>query len=517
MTRTLKSLVFELWKNNIDRQGILPKFTPVFERYIGIEDSSNYENILATLKSKAESDSKHTVLFDGEIKMIPDFNFITAIKNELATMNISQLETQNIKMYPDESYNKFYLENLQKVVNLAISKENFLNEGVRNNFICELLLNTANYILPLEIDSSYSNKCIYYGDIKKSNAYFLLLLAMLGFDVVYINSGKDSAELNSISNSNLIEFPLREATKTLREWSKSGIVIEQNNSVTLDLQNQMTQQLFTGTGVFRPWQFKENGTTKSLFFNSTIIDINQNWNEEAKVRSGFKVEGNVVNIPNFLWEIEGEYDDMNKYAELVNLLKNSKNKIFTTGKESDKLFDFQQGINENRLKLVFTQNSDLSFNIEKVKELPFYQYSSYNDSTENFILNKVNETIKDITLLQNGWTKDSILDFMMTCLSLSKEVIRVIDNFDYTSHIPKLIYFLEKDESLNVNNAHLIALFHKMGADVIVLSPSGMSDLSGFIKRDRYNTERLDKVVYDRELSQVKESKAKGFFKKIFS
>lgn len=521
MQKSLKNLPFEIWKNNIERQGILPTFSPLFERYIGVEDNKNsYADILATIKKKADEDKTHTIIFDNEIPLVPDFNFMTAIKAELQTMNVTSLSTQNIKMFQDLNYNNHYLKCLEEVVNFAISKENYPNEGVRNNFICELLLNTFNFICPLQVDSSYTNKCIYYGDIKKSNVYFLILLVKLGFDVIYINSGKDSNELRDLTNSNLYEYSLREGTSTLKEWTRNGKPIEQSNSVTLDLQNQMDAQLFSNTGVYRPWQFKEKGTTKSLFFNSTLIDVDTNWNEDSKVRAGFKVEGMTVTVPNFFWEVEGEYENNNKYTDLIQKCLSSSNNLLVISKSENVLFDSIAQNPSNKealLKLVFCQNHDMTFDIEKVKQLDFYNYSKYNDATENLILNKMNEVIKDMTMFQKVWNKNEIIEFAFNVLSLSTKVILSIDNFDYTSKIPKLIYFLEDDTSLQIWDINIIALLNKIGYDIIIFSPAGVSDLSSYIKRERFNSERLDKVSYDRKFNQVKESKPKSFFKKLFS
>ena len=57
--------------------------------------------------------------------------------------------------------------------------------------------------------------------------------------------------------------------------------------MTLQFERQIENEMFTNTGVYKPWQFRD-GTTSALFFNSTLIDLEMNWNEPAKVRQGFK-------------------------------------------------------------------------------------------------------------------------------------------------------------------------------------------------------------------------------------
>ena len=55
---------------------------------------------------------------------------------------------------------------------------------------------------------------------------------------------------------------------------------------------------------------------------------------------------------------------------------------------------------------MFCQLSNGSFDIEEIMKLPFYRYAPYNDETEKFLLNKINETIAGYSTVQT--TIDSI-------------------------------------------------------------------------------------------------------------
>ena len=56
--------------------------------------------------------------------------------------------------------------------------------------------------------------------------------------------------------------------------------------------------------------------------------------------------------------------------------------------------------------------SDGTFNKEEIKKLDFYNFSLYNDLTEDFILDKINETIKDKSLFVDQLnTNEKIIDF----------------------------------------------------------------------------------------------------------
>lgn len=517
----LKTLIHQLWKPNFERQGISPTFKPFFVAYIGVEEQREYNNVLATLQDKAEKDARHTVVFDNTIPFEVDFDFMNSIKSELQFMDVFHLKNEDLVMFP-EDVNPLFVEKLQEVILLAVQNEHFSNDSVRNNFITKLLLHVYNHIRPLEIvdlSLSKTNKCIYYGEIEKHDMYLLILLAKMNWDVIYINPLKEPFDLTFSG----IEKHLNKQIlpiESLRERSSQGTVYERFDSITLGFEEEMEQSLFTDSGLFRPWQFKK-GTTKNLFFNSTIIDLENNWNEEARVRQGFDVDGKIVKIPNFFYELEGEYEDTSKYKELVNKLVQAKNVLFSTGKVSDFL---DISISEEQvLQITFCQLNDGTFDLERLKELPFYNYAPFNDDTENFILEKINETLQDRYLFSQPLaTKTDILEFVGACLELNKKVIRLIDSFDFPFSIPKIVIFLDNESSVEPQVPYLLGFLHKIGFDIAVFSPAGMSDLSGYIERGRFNCQRLETIKYDRSFSSLgsiasrKASHKEGFFSKLF-
>ena len=187
MSLSLQQIPFELWRRKSERKGICPQFKPVFTSYIGVENQVKYNDVLATIHSKIQDDPRHTIFFDGEILLDADFNFINAIKNELANMDVTHLSKQDITLFENSDLNHVFLNAFEYVVNLAIRQEIFLNDSVRNNFICKLLLYAHLYIQNLDYSELdfHANHCFYYGDISRHDIYFLILLYIMGFDAFY--------------------------------------------------------------------------------------------------------------------------------------------------------------------------------------------------------------------------------------------------------------------------------------------------------------------------------------------
>ena len=95
---------------------------------------------------------------------------------------------------------------------------------------------------------------------------------------------------------------------------------------------------------------------------------------------------------------------------------------------------------------------------------------------------------------------------------MNDKFVEMIDSFDFVNNIPKLIVFLEDKKSLDEQSCTIIDFLNIVGFDIIILSPAGMSNISSYINKSKYNTIRLDKIVYNQKII----NKRKSFFSKLF-
>ena len=107
----------------------------------------------------------------------------------------------------------------------------------------------------------------------------------------------------------------------------------------------------------------------------------------------------------------------------------------------------------------------------------------------------------------------------MLILSLDKKIVRLIDNFDFTNDIPKVVVFLDYETELTKDACYVLAFLNTIGFDIIIFTPAGLSNLNTYIEESRFNSVRLDTTNYTRTLDSVKSHKPKksGFFGKFFA
>lgn len=292
--------------------------------------------------------------------------------------------------------------------------------------------------MPLERVDEYStpNKCIYYGSIERYAVYFLMLLAGMGFDIVYINPF-EKPDCLDLLGAELSVRNTRYPIGSFNDRASKGQAIHQIDSVTLGFRQEVEKTVFTDSGLFRQWQFKHGGTTESMFLNATVEDLENNWDAEARVRQGFVVVGKKVKIPTLFYEVDGVHSDENEYCAFVGKFVGGKDTLLISGKPEE-LLDITIS-EDDVLKISFCQRGDGSFDRDMLKALPFYRYAPYNDDTEDFILDKINETLSDSTLFSRPIVeKRDKVEFVAMCLQLNKKLMYMIDTYDFPFGIPKM-------------------------------------------------------------------------------
>jgi hypothetical protein len=93
-----------------------------------------------------------------------------------------------------------------------------------------------------------------------------------------------------------------------------------------------------------------------------------------------------------------------------------------------------------------------------------------------------------------------------------KEIIQLMEKFDYSQHVPKLIiYNNESRGMLSRSDAALILLLNQFGIDIIVYNPPGHNDIENFLHDSLYDTHWLEDVVFDLEYKEPFKLKKKFF------
>lgn len=497
-TENLINYIFDDVRNNSEN---------IFYEIRGYRDESGLNNLIALLDKKLLA--KNSLVFKGQIELPYNEALTKSILRELNNINLYSLEREDIVLVENVNLNNKIKKALSIVIPYAIQLENFLNINVTNNFVAKLLLLIYEYVTKLEFKDV--PKCVYYGSIKRHDCYFLIILAIIGVDVIYINPTKLTVfhDINNKYFAKLIEEDdiCKDISYDVR--LSKGTFIEKVVTSAKKATNELEKALYTDSGIYKPWQFI-SGNTKSIMLSAVIEDIETYLDEEARLRQGFRTEGNMVYIPNFFCKINGVYDN---YKNLIKSMKNSKINLFINNAN---LINTNHLSREKIYSIPFYLYEDGSINKEEIIKSNIYGLNKLSLEMQNFIINKIEEFVENKSKISFDIDDKLKFELIACILTMDLKYQNLFLKFDYTSNVPKIILYLDKDSVIDKLNSLFLAYLSEVGFDILILSPSATNSIEQFIKNECITIIRLKDIVDNYDIENLNDNKNKGFIRRLF-
>lgn len=511
MEERSKNELLDLWKPNSTRSRY-NDFKPIALEIEGIEDEDEYNSILKYAEERAKEDH-NTILIKDACIFAPDFTTLQEIRKDLPTMNLDHITSKDLIMFDNQAFNEAYLSAMNRVYAIAKQYENFASRSQQENFICQQIVLSVKYLTKLHYSSEYYPKVIYYNragkDIEKRDYYFLQLCSIMNMDVIVFNpNGYIQSRPESIFKTD--HSPLSRVFISFDDRAKSGKELNIVRTSTATISDQLEDQLFTDTGVYKAWMFR-NGDMKPQIISGTVEDLELGWGIESRLREGFKADVKKKNIiiPVFLTEIQGIYKNKEQYTSLFLKLASEKNSILCRNAN-----DLTIPKDKNRMyQLLFIMEPDGTFKYEKLKTVQGYCLDRLSEEDGILVVKNLNKLLKSLKYTQ----KDDIVLAVDTILRISTPLRHLIENYDYPFAIPKIIVFLEKEQSMDEGMNLLLLYLSIMGFDIVIFAPAGKSGC----KIKNLQQIRLDTLSYEEGIPQSKKEEGKkalkNFLKSIFT
>lgn len=351
---------------------------------------------------------------------------------------------------------------------------------------------------------------LYYGYISQSELFFLHFMSRSGFDVIYITPNKTmlqlTAEKNTDGRMQIFELP---KSKDSGEYPDKPIKMKMA-TVAYSAERELDEMMYNGdAGIFRDFQFPNS---QSITLKTTYEEIDILWKHEAKFRSGFSVSGNLVCVPNIFAKISGVKDgNLNAYWDDVRakLTPDTVLYVKTAGAQ-------QQGELDLSAYRSFYRNGKID--TERLKGSMLNKYSYLPDRIQDLILFKLQETVDSGYLKLQG--DDLMCAVMHFGLNLDKEMLKIIQRFDFTKQIPKLIFIDPVEETFTLQECIMAVLCSIIGFDVLIYTPTGYKNIETFVKPEAFEEHTMNEFLYNVEVPKFKipteEKSGGGLFGKLF-
>ena len=520
------------------RSGFIGKLMPLipvyFYRYIGIKSSEEeHYNDLYKLNLQLQKYGPLYLKFTGDFPV--EANTELVIKTSEIWRTVPEKPDKNsiinmlveCKAFPDlreEIINSSIINSFSKILELYITKEPGVNNSKIKNFTLKTLMWIYKYIPNLFKKFDYlknSNgevfnpKVLYYGDIKKHEAYFLIFLSLMGCDVIYINSKEDKTfeEIDKEETfSKLLTLP---EVSELKEFPSEEIIVR-HETAAFRAHREIGSILYDeNDGLYRPWQF-EVYKTHPLTLKTTYEELKILWREEARMRPGFKVEAGTVYIPNLFSKISGTFNDLNQYWNDFKEFNDVDDLLFISD------IPYILDNNYSRYDLYSLEYCFKNGMVDKESLLSnrLYRFSYLKTPLQNGIIDKVNQLLK-LSIFKNEMETEFKLKVLMTILSLNENILKLIQKFDYPFKIPKILIYDNDKDIFSDSDSIVVAFLSLMGFDIAIFTPTGYNNIEQKIHDTYYDTHKLENVNFDLQipnLNSIRKNKEKSgsFWSNLF-
>ena len=502
----------EIFKTNSQR-GILgtSHIYNMYVRYIGIDEKNIYSNRIFKLKNDIESAKRPLLIIEGNIG--------NPLIDETKSIHIGKYSNK------DELTRQFLLNinsSIDKVLNTFIQRA-FIN-AINNsdgslskvyNFGVKLLCWINRYYNKLFENYRIDNipVFLYYGVCNQAEAEFLNMLSEMPVDVIYISPDKKNNEIfKNIKYDKGKEIILSESIEIF-PFPKKEVKIRMATTA-YNAQKELDKILYSDTGLFRNRQFIRS---MPLTLKTTYDEISILWGQEAKYRPGFDTNNNRVIVPNIFAKVCGvENGDTAKYfQDIGNLLK--EDKLIYISK-----FPYITNETTNTIKQYaykFIKNKKIL--PDEIKHHKEYKYDFLDRNIQDYILEKIQDIIEQKLIDLNTPQIDNII--VSTLLNLDKETLRLIQQFDFTKNIPKLIVFSSEETMASLEDCIYILFLNLVGFDIVVFTPTGYRNIDKYINHDLFEEYQIGEYMYNLKAPHHKWAKksdsknqTESIFNKIF-
>lgn len=484
-------------------------FYNCFIRINGVEDKVHYANQLFQFYTELKTTKRNILVLDETIPK-PTTTEISSIKRSNYTSKELMLTdlAKNFNSVSNQQLQKILVKAFVDVL-LSVSNDESMNLNRLTNKAVYILCWVKRYFSQL-----FSNWklydiscCILMGGCKDNNdALFLSFLSRLPVDVLVLVpdlntkcclEDKSLYEINNSLSLNIDKFPTDNSEM-------------QVGTAAFHAERELDTLMYQDTGIYRNRQYSKavSVTLKTMYEEIEIL-----WEQELKYRPNFDTTDQSVNMPVVFAKVCGVKDgDLQLYwSGIKKLIVNDtyvvNNVPFINPNDPNPIKGFS---------VDFFKNGKLQKN--KIKSHQFYPYGFLREDVQEYILDKLQILIDQKTIkgtFENGMEYNIIA----TILNMSKDIVRMIQNFDFTKKNPKLLYLYTSEMPISIEDAILMAYLNLVGFDIVFFVPTGYQCVEKFYNKQILIEHQCGEYMYDLQIPdfrKISSTPRLPWHKKIF-
>lgn len=453
----------------------------------GVEDKLLFSNDMFSFYKQLKSGQRRVCLVNGGIPA-PTPEEIASIKRQNYA-NVEQLAaglTPNIQYPPSQELQRLMVKAFLDLI---------LEEAKEPGGTVSRLTNKAVYLLAWlrryqkELFANWQmpevGVFLLFGRCATPNeALFLRLLARLPVDVLVLlpdgNQGcplRDPAllELRYEQSLPMDSFPVEPAQVRV-------------STAAYQAERDLDSLMYQDSGMYRNQQY---GKAEAVTLRTMYEEISILWDQELKYRPSFSVVDQTVTMPVLLEKICGVKDGQvnNYWLELK--------KLVTPDTLVVRSVPWLAGTDANPIKPFATQflkNGRLQRG--KIKEHKAYPYGILRGEMQEHLLDKL-QLLLDQKVVAGTYQNGTEYTVVATALNLNRDLLRLIQKFDFTKKNPKLIFINTTEKILSLEDSILVAYLNLVGFDILFFVPTGYQCIEKYLPEGYVNEHQIGEYLYD--------------------
>ncbi len=462
-------------------------FYNCFIRIKGVEDKLTYVNELYQFQLGLKHDGRKAVIIENgltpptpeEIRGINRKNYNKQDQMILdLSANIRDNGNAELKRLMHKAFVDILLEegeadgmNLNKLTNKAVYLLCFLKRYQAGLFAGGKASKPGVFIL--------------LGGCQNENeAMFVRFLSRLPVDVLLLMP--DLSQMCVLQDKMLYEINYPESLPLTRFPTEEGELTA--GTAAYHAERELDTIMYQDSGMYRNQQYQKANT---VILRTTYEEIALLWDQELKYRPNFGVTDSIVNVPVLYAKVSGVKDGLLQqyWADVKALVVQDTLVIPSVPYISP------TAPNPMRAHAVeFFKNGRL--NKEKIKAHPAYPYGFLREEIQEHILDKLalllsQKPVKG--MFENG----AEYTVIATVLNLNKDILRMIQRFDFTKKNPKLIFILTTEQILSLEDTILTSFLNLVGFDILFFVPTGYLSVEKYFSKKSMEVHQIGDYMYD--------------------
>lgn len=326
---------------------------------------------------------------------------------------------------------------------------------------------------------------IYFGSCRnKSESLFLRMLARLPVDVVLFEPNlNEDAE---IKDPLLYELSYNDSM-VVSHYPQQNVGAHMGTAA-YHAERELDTIMYQDSGLYRNQQYeKANAVTLQTMYEEIAIL----WEQELKYRPNFSIVDEVVNLPVIFAKVSGVKDgDVGAYWSSVKKLLSGETLVI-------RKLPHLEPTGANPMKAYATEFfKNGRVQRRKIKEHKNYKYGVLREEMQDYMLDKLQDLI-DQRVIKGTFENGTEYTVISTVLNFDRDVIRLIQKFDFTKKNPKLVYICVSEEMLSLEDTIMAAFLNRIGFDIVFFVPTGYQVVENYFQVRMMEEHQIGEFVYD--------------------